>query len=99
MTGYVIGTNAGYYGPQGSVRASVTDLAKFIDIIRCNGRFRGLTVIPADLASEMIKPRYQYHGPSSGGSDDFHAYGTGLFTTTYRTRDVHNFNNVEFLEP
>ena len=49
MTGYIIGTNAGYYGPQGSVRASVTDLAKFIDIIRCQGSFRGLSVIPSDM--------------------------------------------------
>ena len=39
MTGYVIGTNAGYYGPQGSVRASVHDLAQYINILRNNGLF------------------------------------------------------------
>ena len=36
----------------------------------------------------MIRPRYQYHGNSSGALDDFQAYGTGLFTTSYRSNGV-----------
>lgn len=46
MTGYAIGTNAGYYGPQGSVRASVTDLIKFSNILKNKGLYNGSVVIP-----------------------------------------------------
>jgi hypothetical protein len=35
----------------------------------------------------MIKPRYQFHGKIFGGEMDFHTYGFGLYTTTYRTSD------------
>jgi hypothetical protein len=34
LTGYKIGSNAAIYGPQGSVRASVSDLTKYINILR-----------------------------------------------------------------
>lgn len=49
MTGYVLGTNAGYYGPQGSVRASVTDLVQYINIIRKNGLYKDKSILPADM--------------------------------------------------
>lgn len=88
MTGYKMGTNAGYYGPQGSVRASVTDLAKYINMIRNDGKHNSTQVIPAAMVAEMRKWRYQFHGKEHGGESDFHAYGTGLFSTTYRNQDV-----------
>lgn len=37
LTGYVIGTNGAIYGPQGSIRASVSDLVNYINIIRNKG--------------------------------------------------------------
>lgn len=40
------------------------------------------------MVNEMIRPRYQFHGTSHGALNDFHAYGTGLFSTTYRQNDV-----------
>lgn len=88
MTGYVIGTNAVYYGPQGSVRASVSDLNKFMCIFRNRGFYNGSRVIPSDMIYEMIRPRYQFHGLKHGALDDNHAYGFGLFQTTYRSSDV-----------
>lgn len=35
----------------------------------------------------MLKPRYQFHGKKSGAQNDFHLYGFGLYTTTYRKTD------------
>jgi hypothetical protein len=37
---------------------------------------------------ELIKPRYQYHGPQGGVANDFHIYSFGLFTTTYHQNDI-----------
>jgi hypothetical protein len=36
---------------------------------------------------ELLRPRYNYHGSSGGVSNDFHIYGLGLYTTTYRKTD------------
>jgi len=36
----------------------------------------------------MLKPRYQYHGKIFGSEMDYHTYGFGLYTTTYRTTDM-----------
>lgn len=49
MTGYVVGTNAGYYGPQGSVRASVNDLIRFSNLLRNNGKYNGIQVLPSQV--------------------------------------------------
>lgn len=91
LTGYVIGTNGAIYGPQGSVRASVSDLIKYINIIRTKGynNATGEQLLQKSSVEEMIRPRYQFRGTGFGSENDFHAYGTGLFTTTYRTNDVH----------
>lgn len=35
----------------------------------------------------MLKPRYQFHGEPYGAEMDFHTYGFGLYTTTYRKSD------------
>jgi hypothetical protein len=35
----------------------------------------------------MLKPRYQYHGPSGGDPVDFQYYGLGLYRTGYRVVD------------
>lgn len=90
LTGYAVGTNAAIYGPQGSVRASVDDLSRYIDLLRLQG-YNAQTkaqVLSADSVRTLTRPRYQYHGPASGALNDFHAYGAGIFTTTYRTNDV-----------
>ena len=90
LTGYVIGSNGAIYGPQGSVRASVSDLLKYINIIRLKGynSATGKQQKKKTSVLEMIRPRYQFKGAAYGSENDFHAYGTGLFTTTYRTNDV-----------
>lgn len=90
LTGYVIGSNAAVYGPQGSVRASVSDLTKYINIIRLKGLHEptGKQLLQRSSVEQMTKWRYQFKGANYGAEDDFHAYGTGLFTTTYRTNDV-----------
>lgn len=36
----------------------------------------------------MLKPRYQYHGTTAGPENDFHQYGFGLYTTSYRKNDI-----------
>lgn len=36
----------------------------------------------------MLKPRYQFRGSKFGAENDFHLYGFGLYTTTYRSTDT-----------
>lgn len=101
LTGYVVGTNAAIYGPQGSVRASVSDLTKYINLLRLRG-FNNETktqVLAQTSVAALIRPKYQFHGTAHGSANDFHAYGAGIFTTTYRTNDVYFIGNLEYLAP
>jgi hypothetical protein len=45
LTGYTIGTNGAIYGPQGSIRCTVTDLLKYINMIRENGIYKNNTIL------------------------------------------------------
>jgi hypothetical protein len=36
---------------------------------------------------EILKPRYQYHGPVGGARVDLQNYGLGIYKTSYRAVD------------
>lgn len=82
LTGYKPGTNAVIFGPQGSLRASTSHLVAYMDMLRT----QNTTILKPSSIKELTKPRYQYHG-ENGPLNDFHLYGLGLYTTTYRAND------------
>lgn len=47
----------------------------------------GTRVLSAQSVEQMLKPRYQFHGSRYGSENDYHLYGFGLYTTTYRKND------------
>lgn len=87
-TGYKIGSNGVVFGPQGGMRASASHLTNYI-ITLSNGGVTpaGKRLLSEKSVSEMLRPRYQFHGVSHGAEVDFHLYGFGLYTSSYRTND------------
>lgn len=83
MTGYRIGTNGAIFEPQAGVRASVSSMAKYINILREKGK----SVLTSEMVKEMIRPRYVFRGLAYGTGANFNTYGLGLHTTGYRLRD------------
>ena len=89
LNGYVIGSNGVIFGPQGGLRASVSHLSNYIRMIANEGVTKeGTRVLASSSVRQMLKPIYQYHGVGSGSANDFHLYGLGLYTTSYRVNDM-----------
>ena len=89
LTGYTVGDNAVIYGPQGSLRASVSHLTNYAIMLANGGKTKqGKQVISEESSKQILKPRDQFHGAMSGSKNDFHTYGLGIFTTTYRSSDI-----------
>lgn len=88
MTDYKIGSNGVIFGPQGGMRASATHLSNYIRALANGGVTKnGKRILSQKSVSELLKPRYQFHGLSHGAEIDFHLYGFGIFTSSYRTSD------------
>ena len=51
------------------------------------GIFNGRRILSPSSVTEILKPRYQYSG-ENGLLNDFHLYGLGMYTTTYRPNDM-----------
>ena len=89
LTGYEIGSNGVIFGPQGGLRASVSHLSNYIQMLSNDGKTKdGTRILQSSSVQQMLKPIYQYHGKQSGSVNDFHLYGLGLYTTTYRINDM-----------
>jgi CubicO group peptidase (beta-lactamase class C family) len=88
FTGYRIGSNGAVFAPQGSMRASVSHLTNYAIMLANLGVTKeGVKIISESSVKEMVKPKYHYHGSKGGAVRDFHQYGFGLYTTTYRVAD------------
>lgn len=48
----------------------------------------GIRILSPQSVMELVKPRYNYHGEGGGAFIDFHLYGLGLYTTSYRQSDI-----------
>lgn len=80
---YRIGTNAGIFAPQGSIRASVRHMNNYVHIYMNKGVLKnGMRLLSEQSVNEVLKPRYQYHG-TKGGLISYNLYGLGIFTTSY----------------
>jgi len=88
LTGYKIGSNGVVYGPQGSLRASASHLSLYAIMLANGGKTKqGKTILTPESVKEIVRPRYHYRGSQAGSVNDFHQYGLGIFTTSYRVND------------
>ena len=88
LTGYQIGSNGVVYGPQGSLRASASHLSNYAIMLANAGKTKqGKTILSPESVKEIVRPRYHYRGTQGGSINDFHQYGLGIFTTSYRVTD------------
>ena len=87
LTSYTPGQNPAIFAPHANLRATTDQLLKHINLLRVGGG----GVLKADTVAEIVRPRYQYHGEKYGSMNDFHAYGSGLYTTSYYSNDVRGY--------
>ena len=83
LSGYVVGTNGFVFAPQGGLRTSANDLAKFLLMHFHLGTLDSTTILAPATAALMRSPQWQYNGVN--GNDYyglFKSWGLGLHLTT-----------------
>jgi len=82
-SGYVVGTNGFIFGPQGSLRTSANDLAKFGLLHLHHGSLGNVHLLQPATATLMRSPQWQYSGSNGNDYDGlFRAWGLGLHLLT-----------------
>jgi CubicO group peptidase (beta-lactamase class C family) len=59
---YVPGSNGLMFAPQGGMRSSLSDLAKFMIMHINNGNYQGIQILKKETAELMTKPFWTYNG-------------------------------------
>ncbi|MGB3074375.1 MAG: serine hydrolase [Chitinophagales bacterium] len=83
LSQYVIGSNGFIFGPQGGLRVSANDLAKFMLMHAYNGTYNNVTILLSSTTQLMHAIQWQYNG--TNGNDYyglFKAWGLGIHVTT-----------------
>ncbi|MFN0032572.1 MAG: serine hydrolase domain-containing protein [Flavobacteriales bacterium] len=82
LTNYEIGTNGFIYGPQGSLRCSVYDLAKLL-VVHRNGSWNGVEILNEETLELMHTPQWTYNGSNGDNYYGlFRSWGLGVQVTT-----------------
>lgn len=83
LSGYVIGSNGSLFGPQGNLRISAKDLAKFM-IARMNGGIvNGVRILNDSTAQLMNTPMWTFNGTNGDNYYGlFRCWGLGTHITT-----------------
>jgi len=85
MSGYVPGTNALIFGPQGGLRISALDMAKLQQMIYHEGTLGNVTILQPETILTMRTTNWLYNGTNGDTDLDlFHAWGiaTQIITGT-----------------
>ncbi|HUM47845.1 MAG TPA: serine hydrolase [Chitinophagales bacterium] len=83
LSQYTVGNNGFIFGPQGSLRTSANDLAKFMLLHAHYGTYNNTTILQSTTAQLMHAIQWQFNG--SNGNDYyglFKAWGLGTHVTT-----------------
>ncbi|MBP9883560.1 MAG: serine hydrolase [Chitinophagales bacterium] len=83
LSQYTVGNNGFIFGPQGSLRTSANDLARFMLMLANNGTYEAASILESNTAQLMKSIQWQYNG--SNGNDYyglFKAWGLGIHVTT-----------------
>ncbi len=82
---YIPGSNGMMFGPQGGMRSSLTDLAKFMIMHMNNGEFNSIQLLKKETAELMTKTVWKYNGINGDNYENqFLSWGLGfqLLTAT-----------------
>lgn len=84
LSGYVIGSNGLVFSPQGGLRISGKDCAKFMCMIMNNGVYKGTRVLNDSTVRKMREAQWIYTNASSGNNyfGLFRTWGNGIHVTT-----------------
>ncbi len=77
FSGYVTGTNAAVFSPQGGLRISAAELAKIMILHINKGKYDGRRIISAKSIRLMHKPQWTYNG-SNGDAEGGRPGSRGL---------------------
>jgi len=87
LTAYQSGSNAGVFGPQGSLRTSVRGLTRLMQLLLNRGTLDGVQVLQAATVDAMLTPQWSLAPPGRARNGDsesglFQRWGLGpqLFT-------------------
>ena len=93
LSNYVIGNNAVFFAPQGGLRASTSDIGKFLKYLKTDGKTA--KIVSAETIKTMKTNQWTFaenNGDNYNGF--FKQYGLGLHHTNLNTSDV--IYNPEF---
>ena len=88
--GYRLGSNGLLFGPQGSLRASVHDLSRFMLMHLHDGEYGGVRVLKEETAKMMHAAEWSYDGQNGDTYHDFFfSWGLGFHRITRReSKDI-----------
>jgi CubicO group peptidase (beta-lactamase class C family) len=89
LADYVVGSNAGVFGPQGSLRMTARGLGSVMLMLMNQGSLDGVTVLRPATVALMMTPQWAYNdqpGAPNGDTyyDLFYAWGLGMQLFTDR---------------
>ena len=89
LASYVVGSNAGVFGPQGSLRLTASGLGVIMQMLMNQGHLNGTTVLRPSTVALMMKPQWTYNEQATAPNGDtyydlFYAWGLGMQVFTDR---------------
>jgi len=83
LNGYVPGTNAGRFGPQGGFRCSGQDVAKIFLVLMNKGNFNGDTLLLPSSCNAMFSNEWTFNGSNGNNYYGlFRSWGLGIHRIT-----------------
>ena len=89
LASYVVGSNAGVFGPQGALRLTARGLGTLMQVLMNQGSLDGVTILKPATVALMMTPQWAYNdqpGAPNGDTyyDLFYAWGLGMQVFTDR---------------
>jgi CubicO group peptidase (beta-lactamase class C family) len=83
LASYIPGNNGIIFGPQGGLRISALDLAKFMMMILNQGKYNGTQILESKTIELMHTAQWQYDGTNGDNYNNlFNAWGLGFHLIT-----------------
>lgn len=83
LTGYVIGSNGLYFGPQGGLRLSALELAQILLLLRGGGSWNGTTLLAPTTVQQMFADEWTWNGSNGDNYYGlFRSWGLGVHRAT-----------------
>ena len=85
--GYELGTNGSLFGPMGSLRVSVSELCRIMQMLCSGGSYNGVQILKPETIEKMFTPVWTYdpaleNGDNYGNMMNCYGMGPHIFTNT-----------------